>query len=140
MVLRLTAVATLLFTVAAHAAKPKATAALGTVCIAPFHTPAPISEPSLSENTWPPTAGSVFHFQIGKSAAADVRAEQTVTLHDLPADRRLLVRVTLDGRPFESFRIDLAREPKHRACYWLYPGYWHWINVGWEQKLGCSCK
>jgi len=51
-----------------------------------------------------------------------------------------IVRVKLDERPFESFSINLRREPNQRVCLWLYPGYWHWINTGWNAKLGCTCN
>lgn len=103
--------------VSAGAAQP------GAVCIAPFRV-SPL-EPRMVQETWPPSADSVFHFQFGKFATADVRAGQAVKVGDLPADRRMRVRISLDGRPFESFWLDLSKERGHRECLWLRPGYWH---------------
>ena len=94
----------------------------------------------MSQETWGPSATSVFTFQIGKRAAVSAHAGETVFLKDLPTDRRVLVRVKLDHRPFESFWLNLRTEPNRRACLWLYPGYWHWINTGWDEKHGCTCR
>ncbi len=60
-------------------------------------------------------------------------------VRDLPTARRARVRVTLDGRPFETFSLDLGKTTDHRICLWLYPGYWHWIDNGWTEALGCKC-
>jgi hypothetical protein len=58
----------------------------------------------------------------------------------LPTDRKILVEVRQDGQPTESFRLDLRKEEKNRVCLWLYTGYWHWVNTGWDAAHGCRCK
>lgn len=140
---RLVAAVLLLSLVAASAfaakkAAPKAAA--GTVCLAAFHvTPASVLEPHVSETTWPPAMGSVFEFRIGKTTTK-VAADAMVAIRDVPADRKMLVHVVLDGKPFESFWLDLRKEPQHRACFWLRRGYWQWINTGWYDENGCRCR
>lgn len=112
----------------------------GTICIAAFK-PAPKDNlPNMSQDTWGPSAESVFTFQVGKRSPTAVHANETIAIKDVAVDRRVLVRVKLDQRPFESFWLNLGKEPNRRVCLWLYPGYWHWINNGWDPKLGCSCK
>jgi len=112
----------------------------GMICIAAFK-PAPQDNlPNMSPETWGPSSKSVFTFQVGKLAPAAVHSSQTVSIRNVPADRRVLVRIKLDERPFESFWLNLRRESNQRVCLWLYPGYWHWINTGWNTKLGCTCK
>ena len=112
----------------------------GMICIAAFK-PASINDgPNMSPETWGPSASSVFTFKVGKQTPVTVHPNEAVSIKDIPTDRRVLVRVQLDGRPFESFWIDLRKEPDQRVCLWLYPGYWHWINSGWKKNLGCTCK
>jgi hypothetical protein len=62
-----------------------------------------------------------------------------VHLIGLRADKPVRIRVQLDSRPFETFQLDLSKAPGQRICLWLYPGYWHWIDQGWDPKLGCKC-
>lgn len=122
------------------AAAPKETHHAGVICIAAFK-PAPKDNlPNMSSETWAPSPTSVFTFQIGRGTPRALHVNETVLITDVPVDRRVLVRVKLDDRPFESFWLDLRKEPNQHVCLWLYPGYWHWINTGWNPKLGCTCK
>ena len=109
----------------------------GTICIAAFK-PATGDTPNMTMETWGPAPESVFTFQVARHAPVAVHANETVPIKDVPVDRRVLVWVKLDGRPFESFWLDLRKEPNRRVCLWLYRGYWHWINTGWDAKLGCK--
>lgn len=112
----------------------------GTLCIAPFRVDsAKVGGPNMSTTTWAPGEGSVYEFRIDNKLAATVRVGETIAIPDVPADRRVMVGVRLDGRPYESFRVDLRKEPEQRACFWLYEGYWHWVNAGWDESKGCSC-
>jgi hypothetical protein len=120
-------------------AAPKETGHGGMICIAAFK-PAKDNLPNMSPETWGPSPKSVFTFQIGKRVPTAVHINETVVLRDVSVDHRILVRVKLDERPFESFWLNLRREPNHRVCLWLYPGYWHWIITGWNTSLGCTCK
>ena len=112
----------------------------GTLCIAAFQAQQPPGLPNMSPETWAPSAKSVFTFRIGKEVKRTVAQGEMATIAGVPADRKVLIGVRLDGKPFESFWIDLRREPNQRACLWLYPGYWHWINTGWDRANGCRCK
>jgi len=125
--------------------------AAGQLCIAPFHArrppesppgipppPVPPGEPSLSDTTWEPQYDSEFKFFINGRERATLHDGEMVYLTDLPTAKPIRVRVTLDKRPFESFSLDLSKYD-HRICLWLYPGYWHWIDNGWDSKLGCRC-
>jgi hypothetical protein len=118
-------------------AKPQAS-----ICIAPFHVPVggDALEPIMSQTTWPPSEDSRFEFRIHGTRRATVTNGEMASISGLPTDRRIRVTVSLDGRPFESLSLDLRHESEHRICLWLYPGYWHWINNGWQEKLGCRCK
>lgn len=117
----------------------------GSLCIAPFHVEArapgepPNADPILSQTTWPPSAQSVFEFRIDGRPPIAVRNHEQIAVTGLAIDREVKVEVRLDGKPFESFRLELAEKPGHRICLWLYEGYWHWIDNGWEPKLGCRC-
>ena len=112
----------------------------GTLCIAPFRVDSvKVGGPNMSTTTWAPGEDSVYEFRIDNKLAATVRAGETIAIPDVPADRRVMVGVRLDGRPYESFRVDLRGEPEQRACFWLYEGYWHWVNTGWDESKGCSC-
>ena len=122
-------------TASLHAAKKPAT---GTVCIAPFRVPEIASGPNMSF-TPAPTKYSTFEFRFDKKLKASVKQGEMISIDNVPADRSVMVGVRLDGRPFESFRLDLRKEPGRKECLWLYPGYWHWIT-GWDEKRGCRCK
>ena len=100
----------------------------GVICLAPFH--ATNNYPPMSQETWAPSPGSKFVFRIDKRITRTVAEGEAVEIRDVPTNRKVLVQVTLDGKPFESFRLDLRKE-KHR-CLRLDPGYWHWIE-------GCRC-
>jgi hypothetical protein len=117
----------------------------GSICIAPFHQDEPaLGRPPavdliMSQNTWPPAWNSVFEFFVEKREAVEVRNDEMVLISNLPTDRKVKVRVVLDGKPFETFWLKLGDQPEHRVCLWLYPGYWHWIDLGWTPSLGCKC-
>ncbi|HEX6904881.1 MAG TPA: hypothetical protein VF789_34555 [Thermoanaerobaculia bacterium] len=117
----------------------------GVICIAPFDvklTPEgfPVPEPNMSKTTWGPSKDSKFTFRVDKKLKATVGKGEMVLIKDVPADRKVLVEIRLDGKPYESFRLDLRKEPDRRVCLWLYENYWHWVNLGWDPKLGCKCK
>lgn len=120
-------------------------AATGMICVAPFHVRPvtrenpPANAPRMSKTTWAPSADSKFVFRIGKTIKATVANHQMVAINDVPADRKVLVGIRLDGKPFESFHVDLRKEEDRRISLWLYEGYWHWINTGWDEKQGCRC-
>jgi hypothetical protein len=124
------------------AEKNKRAPATGVICVAPFHVqPEDANGPNMSDTTWAPGADSKFVFRIGKTVKATVANHQMVTIGDVPADRKVLVGIRLDGRPFESFYVDLRKEENHRTCLWLYKGYWHWVNMGWGDEVkGCRCE
>ena len=103
----------------------------GVICLSAFRGErAP--GPRMSQTTWPPSPDSKFVFRIDRRIKRTLAAGESIQIRGVPVNRRVLVQVELDGRPFESFRIDLRKESGHRACLWLYPGYWHWIE-------GCRC-
>ena len=110
----------------------------GTLCIAPFQAATPASKP-MSQTTWGPSRDSVFRFHVDGELRATVRAGEMAVVRDLSTARRARVRVTLDGRPFEAFSLDLGNAADHRICLWLYPGYWHWIDNTWIEAQGCKC-
>lgn len=102
----------------------------------PFYT-----GPNMSATTSAPAFDSVFKFRVDKHIVATVRSNETVLIPDVPVKRRVKVEVRVDDRPFETFWVDLQRVRDHRICLWLYPGYWHWIEMAWgDTKLGCKCK
>ena len=120
----------------------------GTICLVPFHIavpdgwpagmPAPPSEP-LSETTWQPQPTSTFEFRVDGKRAAAMRQDALVAIRGVAVDRMVRLSIRLDGKAYESFAVDLGREPDRRLCLWLYPHYWHWISRGWDPKLGCRC-
>jgi hypothetical protein len=112
----------------------------GAICIAPFHPPRD-NGPNMSQTTWPPSSESKFTFRIDGKLKATVAKGEMAVIPGVPADRKVLVEVRLDGKPYESFRLDLREEPEKRSCLWLYEGYWHWVNMGWgDEAKGCRCK
>ena len=118
----------------------------GVICVAPFHVKAPepgmppVPELSMSPTTWPPAHDSKFKFHVDGHLKATVANGEMVLISNLPTDRRVRIKVSLDGRPFEAFALDLGKAPEHRVCLWLYPDYWHWIDNGWSDNLGCKCR
>lgn len=98
------------------------------------------TEPPMDPPTWPPSWDSKFTFRIDKKLRATVANGEMFLITGVPADRKVLVEIRLDGRPFEAFRLDLRKEPEKRICLWLYEGYWHWVNTGWDAEKGCRCK
>jgi hypothetical protein len=140
-------VAALLFVAPLMAAeKNKREPPAGVICIAPFHVQAPspehppVPELNMSTTTWAPSADSKFVFRIGKTIKATAANHQLVTIGGVPADRKVLLGIRLDGRPFESFYVDLRKEENRRLCLWLYEDYWHWVKMGWDdQSKGCRC-
>ena len=111
----------------------------GSICVAAFHVdPLKYGGPNMSQTTWAPTTRSKFEFRIGKIKTT-VPPDKMVKIANVPADRKVMLGIRLDGKPYESFRIDLREEPGRRACLWLYVGYWHWVNTGWDEGKGCRC-
>ena len=100
----------------------------GAICLKPFRTDA--HYPPMSQETWAPSPGSKFIFRIDKRITRTVAEGEAAEIRDIPTNRKVLVQITLDGKPFESFRLDLRKEK--RRCLRLDPGYWHWIE-------GCRC-
>jgi hypothetical protein len=93
----------------------------------------------MSQTTWAPSWDSTFTFRVDKRHETKVRNREMGRITGLPIDRKILVEVRLDGKPFEAFRLDLAQEQDQRVCLWLYPGYWHWVDMGWDTRKGCRC-
>lgn len=112
----------------------------GVICFAPFSLdPAAVGEPAMS-TTPKPSAQSVFKFVVDERLEATVKGREGAMLSGVPTDRKVKVEVRLDGKSFETFWLNLGKEPDRRACLWLYQGYWHWVNTGWDPKKGCDCK
>lgn len=110
----------------------------GAVCIAPFKTD--FSGPQMLMDRPAPGAKSQYSFRIDKKLEATVGSGERGLIKDVPADRKVLVEVRLDGRPTVSFWIDLRKGEEKRVCLWLYEGYWNWqIDHDWERK-GCQCE
>ena len=117
----------------------------GLICIAPFgaHVPADPNMPgeaNLSTATWPPTSDSMFEFRLDGKKVAAVRRGEMAVVRGVALDRQVRLSIKLDGKPFESYPIDLRAEPDRRTCLWLYPGYWRWLNGPWDVKRGCKCE
>jgi hypothetical protein len=110
----------------------------GSICIAAFH-PDPSHGPRMDDLPGPGPE-SKYSFRVDHKLRATVGEGEMARIPDLPTDRKVLVEIRLDGDPTESFRLDLGKEEKNRACLWLYMGYWHWVNTGWDEKNGCRCK
>jgi hypothetical protein len=117
----------------------------GLICIAPFGAHVPLDpnmpgEANLSTATWPPNASSVFEFRLDGKKVAAIRLGEMVAVRGVALDRPVRLSIKLDGKPFESYPIDLRAEPDNRTCLWLYPGYWRWLNGPWDVKRGCKCE
>lgn len=137
----LTCVAALVLVAPLVVAAEKNKPPTGVICVAPFHVqPEAANGPNMSVTTWAPGANSKFVFRVGKNLKATVANHQMVTIDNVPADRKVLVGIRLDGQPFESFYVDLRKEQDRRLCLWLYKGYWHWVNMGWDEGKGCRCE
>ena len=142
---RLAGLALVVFGIGGGAVRAAEERAPGSLCIAPFHVEVPApgeppnADPILSRTTWPPSAKSVFEFRIDGRPAVTARNHEMVAVTGLPLDRKIKVEVRLDGKPFETFRLELGKRPGNRVCLWLYEGYWHWIDNGWHAELGCRC-
>ncbi|HEX3127232.1 MAG TPA: hypothetical protein VH394_07865 [Thermoanaerobaculia bacterium] len=117
----------------------------GMICIAAFHVEAQvpgkivIPEVNMSETTWPPSHDSKFKFSVDGRLRATVGNDEMGQISGLSTGRRVRIKVSLDGRPYEAFSLDLGKAPGHRICLWLYTDYWHWIDHGWDKSLGCKC-
>lgn len=122
---------------AAEAPTASGSAVKGSICIAPFH-PDPYPEPSLALPG--PGPNSKYSFRVDHKLRATVGAGEMAQIPGLPTDRKVLVEIRLDGHPTESFPLDLGKEERNRACLWLYKGYWHWVNTGWDKEKGCRCQ
>jgi hypothetical protein len=119
----------------------------GVICIAPFHVEEPepgrpplAAGPNMSQTTWGPGADSVFTFRIDKRPRVAVRNHEMLLISGLPVDRKVKVEVRLDDKPFEAFSLNLGGKPEQRVCLWLYGGYWHWVDIGWDAVRGCKCE
>lgn len=126
------------------AAETPSRSGAGLICIAPFgaHVPADPNMPgeaNLSTATWPPTSASVFEFRLDGKKVAAVRLGEMAAVRGVALDRKVQLSIKLDGKPFESYPIDLRAAPDGRTCLWLYPGYWRWLNGPWDVKRGCKC-
>lgn len=111
----------------------------GVICIAPFEGAHLGSEPPMS-TTPAPLPSTVFTFIVDKRLKATVRKGEMAQITGVPTDRKVKVEIRTQSQGFETFWLNLGKEPEKRVCLWLYPGYWHWINNGWEPKLGCKCE
>lgn len=121
----------------ANGAPGAASQRAGAVCIAPFKTD--FSGPQMLMDHPGPGAKSKYSFRIDRKLEATVGSGERRLITGVPADRKVLVEVRLNGRPVESFWIDLRKAEKKRACLWLYEGYWNWqVDPDWERK-GCQC-
>ena len=87
-----------------------------------------------------PSPNTVFTFIVDKRLKATVADGEMKMITGVPVDRRVKVEVRIDDRGFETFWLHLGKERDRRACLWLYTGYWHWINTGWDAKQGCKCE
>jgi hypothetical protein len=127
---------------AAQAAPPPTPAAApapaGTICIAPFEAEEGLGGPLMS-TTPSPAKGSLFELRIGGELRAKVAEGETARISGLSTTGITQIGVRLDGGPFETLTLDLSAAPDQRICLWLRPGYWHWIDSGWSESLGCRC-
>ena len=115
--------------------QPQAT---GAVCIAPFKTD--FSGPQMLMDRPAPGAHGKYSFHIDKKLKATVGSDERRLITGVPTDRQVLVEVRLDGKPTESFRIDLSQDPENRVCLWLREGYWNWqVDHGWHWRRACRC-
>jgi hypothetical protein len=111
----------------------------GAVCIAPFHGSDVPVEQMLMDRPAPGAKGK-YSFRIAKKLEATVGSGERKVVTGVPADRKVLVEVRLDGKPTESFWIDLRKAEEKRACLWLYRGYWNWqVDPAWNWRPGCRC-
>ncbi|HSK75600.1 MAG TPA: hypothetical protein VLQ45_04025 [Thermoanaerobaculia bacterium] len=122
---------------AAAEEKPPAT---GSICIAPFKSDDSHGPNMLMEFSGP-SPKTTYSFRIDRKYRVTVGEGEMAHVEGLPLDRKVLVEVRMNGKPMEAFRLDLRNQwDNNRVCLWLYPGYWHWINTGWDPKLGCRCE
>ena len=128
-------------TLPAMAAAEENKAATGSICIAPFKADDySIGPPMLMEFS-APSSKTTYSFRIDKKFRATVGVGEMAHIEGLPLDRKVLVEVRMNDKPMEAFRLDLRNQwSDNRVCLWLYPGYWHWIDNGWDPKLGCRCE
>lgn len=114
----------------------------GVICIAPFRMDEEIRSrysPTMS-TTQAPSPDTVFNFIVDKRLKAAVKSGEMARITGVPVDRKVKVEVRAGKVGFETFWLHLGKERDQRVCLWLYPGYWHWINNGWDPKLGCKCE
>lgn len=115
--------------------------ATGSLCIAPFKADDYSTGPPMLMEFSSPSSKTTYSFRVDKKFRATVGEGQMAHLEGLPLDRKVLVEVRMNGKPMEAFRLDLRNQgDNNRVCLWLYPGYWHWINTGWDSMLGCRCE
>jgi hypothetical protein len=114
----------------------------GVICIAPFRMDDDIRarySPNMS-TTQAPSPDTVFTFIVDKRLKATVKNLEMGKITGVPVDRKVKVEVRAGKEGFETFWLHLGKKPDQRVCLWLYPGYWHWIDNGWDPKLGCKCE
>ena len=110
----------------------------GAVCIAPFKTD--FSGPQMLMDRPAPGAHGKYSFFFDKKLKATVGSDERRLITGVPVDRKVLVEVRLDGKPTESFWVDLSQDPENRVCLWLYEGYWNWqVDHGWHWRRACRC-
>lgn len=110
----------------------------GAVCIAPFKTD--FSGPPMLMDRPAPGAQGKYSFRIDKKLEATVGAGERSLITGVPADRKVRVEVRLDGKPTESFWIDLRKSEEKRVCLWLHESYWNWqVDPAWDWRPSCRC-
>jgi hypothetical protein len=109
----------------------------GAICIAPFDSSS-YSGPNMDLQG--PGPRSKYSFRINRKNVATVGNGERKLVEGLPENERLLVEVRLGGTPTESFWIDFRNNPEKRLCFWLYPGYWHWLVSEYpDPSRDCTC-
>jgi hypothetical protein len=112
----------------------------GKICIAPFHPARFASEPPMLMDHPAPGPDSKYSFRVDGKLKASVGVGELGLIAGVPVDRKVRVQVLLDGKPIESFKVDLRRARGHRDCLWLHEGYWTWSLLGdWYEESGCRC-
>ena len=118
-------------------AAQEAPAPSGEVCLAAFKVSA---TGELAMDLPGPGPGSKYTFRFDKKTDVTLGEGDERLVAALPADRRMLVEVRLDGKRTEAYWLDLRDHQRGRACLWLYRGYWHWAVTQWDDRQrGCHC-
>ena len=86
------------------------------------------------------SATSKFTFRIDEDLKATVGSGEMVLIKDVPADRKVLSWRSASTGNLSKACGSICERKTTGGCPWLYGGYWHWIDLGWDPKLGCKCK